>query len=567
MKIIIVFLSFVLSSQILFANKIENYKDEEQLKKMIGRMLVIGFDKQKIDKNSTIVKQIQKYDLGGVILFDRFYNDRNKTKNISSPKQLQELTSKLKTFSNKPLLISLDQEGGKVARLKPEYGFLEIPSAHNITYLSIKDTKEIYKKQAQMLQENGINCNFSPVVDLAINPKNRVIVGLERSYGSSSDTLIKYAKIVINSQKDGGIKSVLKHFPGHGSSLADSHKGFVDVSETWSEIELEPYQKLIDSQEVGMIMTAHVFNSQLDTKYPATLSYKTNTKLLRQKMGYEGVIISDDLQMQAISKHYTLKQTVTLAINSGVDMLLFGNQLASQDIDELVDLIYQEVKSGAIKYERIAESNKRIKLLHLKPNITYKPIDFTDNRVAMTQQYIQQHYGLDAQNIEIEPKIILLHWTAVMDFEKCFSRLKGETLYSDRKDISSAGALNVSAHFLVKRDGSIYQLMPDNWMARHVIGLNYSSIGIENIGGENNTKEDLTLAQVEANIALVKYLKAKYPSIEYLIGHHEYREMEKSPLWLELDAGYRTQKADPGDKFMQDVRDQVKHLKLKKANE
>jgi len=566
-KLVIVFLSLILSSQILCASEIESSKSESELKKMIGRMLLVGFPDEKIDINSTIIKQIQKYDLGGVILFDRFYSDRSKTKNISSPKQLQELTSKLKTFSNKPLLISIDQEGGKVARLKPKYGFIEIPSAKNITFLDLNDTKEVYKVQAKMLNRNGINCNFAPVVDLAVNPKNKVIVGLERSYGNSSDTVTKYAKIVIKSQKDAGIKSVLKHFPGHGSSLADSHKGFVDVSETWSEIELEPYQKLIDSQEVEMIMTAHVFNAQLDKKYPATLSYKTNTKLLRQKMGYEGVIISDDLQMQAISKHYTLKQTVTLAINSGVDILLFGNQLANQDIDELVDVIYKEIKKGNISYDRIKESNKRIELLHLKPNITYKPIDFTDKRIAMTKGYIKQHYGLDVKNIEIEPKIILLHWTAVMDFEKCFKRLKSEKLYSDRSDISSAGALNVSAHFLVKRDGTIYQLMPDNWMARHVIGLNYSSIGIENIGGENNAKEDLTLEQVKANIALVKYLKAKYPNIEYLIGHHEYRGMEKNKLWLELDAGYRTQKADPGDKFMQNVRDKVKYLKLKDTNE
>ncbi|MEA2091363.1 MAG: peptidoglycan recognition family protein, partial [Campylobacterota bacterium] len=135
--------------------------------------------------------------------------------------------------------------------------------------------------------------------------------------------------------------------------------------------------------------------------------------------------------------------------------------------------------------------------------------------------------------------------------------------YSDRGDIASAGALNVSAHFLVARDGKITQLMPDNWMARHVIGLNYSTIGIENVGGENNAKEDLTQAQVIANIKLVRYLKAKYPRIEYLIGHHEYRDMENNPLWLELDAGYRTVKADPGEKFMKSVRKEVKDLNLK----
>ena len=499
-----------------------------------------------------------------MILFDRFYRDRSKTKNISSSAQLQTLTSKLKAYSNKPLIISVDQEGGKVARLKPAYGFAKIPSAMEVSKLSKDEAKDIYTKQSKMLSSAGINTNFAPVVDLSVNEKNKVIYKLERSFGSSSKNVSNYAKILMDTQQAEGVKSVLKHFPGHGSSLSDSHKGFVDVSNTWSKKELEPYQTLIDSNDVEMIMTAHVFNSKLDKNYPATLSYNVNTKLLRDEMNYNGVVISDDLQMKAISKHYTLEQSVTLAINSGVDILLFGNQLAHNDVNEIVDVIFTQVKNGSISYERIEESNKRIELLHLKPRIINKPIDFGQNRIDMTKSYIKQHYGLDVKNIEIDPKIILLHWTAVMDFDDCFKRLKGEKLYSDRGDISSAGALNVSSHFLVDRDGTIYQLMPDNSMARHVIGLNYSSIGVENVGGEGNVKDDLTDSQIEANIALVKYLKAKYPKIEYLIGHHEYREMEKNKLWLEIDDGYRTEKADPGDRFMSAVRNSVKHLELKR---
>jgi beta-N-acetylhexosaminidase len=115
-----------------------------------------------------------------------------------------------------------------------------------------------------------------------------------------------------------------------------------------------------------MIMTAHVFNSKLDEIYPATLSYKVNTELLRGKLGYDGVVVSDDLQMKAVSSHYTLEQIVTLAINSGVDMLLFGNQLSTQDIDELVEVILAQVKSGAIPLERVLESNRRVELLHIK---------------------------------------------------------------------------------------------------------------------------------------------------------------------------------------------------------
>ncbi|NOZ91479.1 MAG: N-acetylmuramoyl-L-alanine amidase [Epsilonproteobacteria bacterium] len=193
-----------------------------------------------------------------------------------------------------------------------------------------------------------------------------------------------------------------------------------------------------------------------------------------------------------------------------------------------------------------------------------KPIVFKQERIDMTKEYIKKHYGFDVESIEITPKIIVLHWTADMSFDKSFNRLKPQKLFSDRKDIVKASALNVSAHFLVARDGTIYRLMPENWMARHVIGLNYYSIGVENIGGEGNKKEDLTPAQLESNIKLVRYLKEKYPTITKLIGHYEYRELEDSELWLEMDKNYRTEKKDPGKKFMRAVREAVGDLNLTK---
>ena len=535
-------------------NDLETYISEEQLKKQIGRMLVVGFPNQDINPNSQVVKDIQKYDLGGVILFDKFYDDRSKTKNISSPDQVQKLTRKLKMFTDKELFIAVDQEGGKVARLKPAYGFKETPSAFEVSKLGLENARKIYEKQSYMLQQAGINLNFAPVVDLALNPKNEVIVGLERSFGSDSTKVASFAKVMIQEQKRRGVVSVLKHFPGHGSSVEDSHKGFVDISKTWTTKELEPYEKLINEMQVDMIMTAHVFNKYLDQNYPATLSYRVNSEVLRGKMRYSGLIISDDMQMKAISEHYSTKEAVTLAINAGVDILLFGNQLATISVDELVNTIFTQVKNGFIPYERIEESNQRIENLRTKNAIVQKPITFTQKRKDMTKEYIKTHYGLKVRDIKIKPKMIVLHWTAVMDFDDCFKRLDGEELYSDRGDIASASVLNVSAHFLVARDGTIYQLMPDNWMARHVIGLNYSTIGIENVGGEGNMKDDLTEAQLKSNIKLVNYLEAKYPSIQHLIGHHEYREFENTPLWLEKDDGYRTIKSDPGDRFMNAVK-------------
>ena len=359
-KLLTFFILFVLSLSKLSADNLPN---DDKLKKMIGRMLIVGFADETINKNSQIIKQINKYDLVGVILFDRFYDDRKKVKNIRNPKQLQLLTKNLKLFSNKPLIISVDQEGGKVARLKPKYGFEATGSAKVISELDTYMTGRTYENLAQVLVENGINCDFAPVVDLALNPENKVIYKLKRSYGANPKDVVMHAGVFMDRLEKRNILSVLKHFPGHGSSLGDSHKGFVDITDTWSEIELEPYKKLIKTGKVKMIMTAHVFNKNLDEKYPATLSYKINTKLLREKMAYNGVIISDDLQMKAISKHYSLKEAVTLSINSGVDILLFGNQLAEQNIDELVGVILKQVKDGKIKLQRIKESNRRVNAL------------------------------------------------------------------------------------------------------------------------------------------------------------------------------------------------------------
>lgn len=149
--------------------------------------------------------------------------------------------------------------------------------------------------------------------------------------------------------------------------------------------------------------------------------------------------------------------------------------------------------------------------------------------------------------------MIVVHWTEVPTLEGSFmtfkpSRLKG------RPDIKEAGSLNVSAHYLVDRDGTVYRLMPDTLMARHVIGLNHCSIGIENVGGTEDTP--LTAAQLRSNVRLIRYLIRKY-EIEFLIGHYEYTRFERHPLWMESDSGYRTEKVDPGEEFMKEIRKRV----------
>ncbi|SFR85848.1 peptidoglycan recognition protein family protein [Maribacter stanieri] len=193
-------------------------------------------------------------------------------------------------------------------------------------------------------------------------------------------------------------------------------------------------------------------------------------------------------------------------------------------------------------------------------SIVDHPITFNEERKILTLEYLQNRYGLEQESPKIDPKMIVLHWTVIPTFQKSFEAFDPVTLPNWRPDIKNVSGLNVSSQFMVDRDGTIYQLLPETTMARHVIGLNHCAIGVENIGGTEDLP--LTKAQLKSNIWLVKYLKDKY-DIEYLIGHYEYTLFENHPLWLEKDEGYRTVKTDPGPDFMNNVRKAVKNLNFK----
>lgn len=197
------------------------------------------------------------------------------------------------------------------------------------------------------------------------------------------------------------------------------------------------------------------------------------------------------------------------------------------------------------------------------PRIVDRPVPFGERRQEMTRDYIATHYGLQVSDITIVPRMVVLHWTASDRFDVSYNTFVPDTA-AGRPDLLKSSPVNVGIQFLVDRDGTIYRLMPETWMARHAIGLNYESIGVENVGGGKGV-DNLTDAQIEANVRLVRYLKQRYPTIEYLIGHHEYTRFVGHPLWRELDPAYRTVKTDPGDRFMNAVRGQVMELQLKGA--
>jgi len=264
-----------------------------------------------------------------------------------------------------PLIISVDDEGGdRATRLSPTHGFPQTLSAKEVGHLGDHMANKNADLMANNLSDAGFNLNFSPVLDVNVNPDNPIIGALGRSFSANPNEVTHYAKIYSKHFLNHNIQCAYKHFPGHGSATADSHLGFVDVSKTWRPKELQPYVYLLNRKtSCGMVMTAHLVNRQLDASgLPATLSHKIITQVLRKKMKFQGVVITDDMQMKAITNSYSLEESVTLAINAGADMLLFGNQLtdAPQDIDALVHLIEQKVRTNDISEQRINEAYEHI---------------------------------------------------------------------------------------------------------------------------------------------------------------------------------------------------------------
>ncbi|MBO8093080.1 MAG: glycoside hydrolase family 3 [Prosthecochloris sp.] len=342
---------------------------DPDLDRKIGRMLMVGFRGMDLDEAPHISKALESERIGGVILFDYDVPSRSAERNIESPEQLKLLTSRLRNAAPFPLFIAIDQEGGRVCRLKTARGFPPTVSAAWLGKLNDPDsTYQHASATARLLKDLGINLNFAPVVDLDLNPDNPVIGSLDRSFSNDPHIVAAHAAMTIRAMNEQGIMTALKHFPGHGSSSTDTHYEVTDVSDSWQQKELLPYRLLIDEGYRGMIMTAHVFNSRLDADLPATLSRNTISGTLRDSLRFMGVVISDDMQMQAIASHYGLETAILLAIRAGVDILLFANNSTyDPDIAAKAHAIIRSfVENGTIPPGRIDESVERIEAAFLQ---------------------------------------------------------------------------------------------------------------------------------------------------------------------------------------------------------
>ncbi len=352
----------------------------------IGQMLLIGFPKAEVDP--LVLEEVKAGKVGGIILFEK-----NVPKSTASFAALKKITWTYQKAANIPLLMCIDQEGGKVNRLKDKYGFTRSITAQEMGKALTLDSVRFYAEStAATLAGLGINVNFAPVVDLAVNRENTVIVKAGRSFSANPDSAALFAEAFIMPHRKFGVITVLKHFPGHGSSQSDTHFGVADVTKSWTSAELIPYQRLISTGAVDAIMSAHIVNRQLDPRgYPGTLSSRMIDSLLRKTLRYEGVVFSDDMQMQAITKQYGLEEAIKLAINAGIDVMCFSNNIQGSEertVDKVHSIIRTLVQSGQIKQERIDASFNRI--LTLKSRIGFPTEEYLRRELDATRKELTE---------------------------------------------------------------------------------------------------------------------------------------------------------------------------------
>jgi beta-N-acetylhexosaminidase len=326
----------------------------------VGQMIMVGIG----DFNSPNIEN-KIYDaakagiIGGVIVYE---------KNINAADPINSLTkiiSRLQQSSTIPLFVSIDEEGGHVSRLKNKYGFPQTKKAEQLGKMNNTDSTYYYAElTANTLSKLGININYAPDIDVNINPASPAIGKLGRSYSSDPAIVASNAAAVVKAHRAYNVGTVLKHFPGHGSSSTDTHKDLTDVTNTWRFTELLPYKTLLDSGLVDAVMTAHIINEHLDSsKTPATLSKTIMTDILRGFLGFNGVVFSDDMQMHAISKQYGTAQAIKMTINAGVDVIMFAHNVPQADkkpAEDIHSMVVQMVLNGDISEERINESYNRI---------------------------------------------------------------------------------------------------------------------------------------------------------------------------------------------------------------
>jgi beta-N-acetylhexosaminidase len=333
------------------------------LSQVVARLLVVGFRGLTVAKATAVHAAIDSGGLGGVILFDRD-QVTGEARNVASPDQVRALVGGLAGLAGeRRLIVAIDQEGGRVARLTPKYGFPAVESEAAIGATGDEATAATWGGGiAGTLADVGVNLNLAPVVDVNVNPTNPAIGALDRSFSADPAVVARLALAEIRAHHAAGISTALKHFPGLGSATANTDFGVADVTKTWSRKELDPFRAIIEAGEADVVMAGHLVNGQLDADHPASLSRAIVTDLLRGELGWDGLVITDDLGAAAITTAFGEKEAIALAIEAGNDLLLIANQQSYRDdiVTRVADIIEGHVRSGRITRARLEESRERI---------------------------------------------------------------------------------------------------------------------------------------------------------------------------------------------------------------
>jgi beta-N-acetylhexosaminidase len=327
----------------------------------IAPIFMVGFEGTSPQATGAqeLAEQIAENKVGGVCFI---------YKNAASRQGVEGLTRLFHSAADAwPMFMAIDQEGGQVQRLSSHLGYDSEPSPISVaTSFDVMTARRTYAAMAAEMRSAGFNLNLAPVVDLGFEAHNPAITRLGRSFGAEPGTVIKYSRAFLAGHRDEGVLTALKHFPGHGSSLADSHDGAADVTKTWRESELAPYASLVREGAVQIVMTGHISHKDLTGGLPASLSAQAIGGLLRGKVGYNGVVITDDLDMAAVRRTNSLEDAAVKAAAAGNDILLFTNGQSDPEMPlKLIRAIQQAILDGRLKAEQIEASVARIAALKL----------------------------------------------------------------------------------------------------------------------------------------------------------------------------------------------------------
>ena len=344
----------------------------------VSQLLVAGIEGTQLGQDA--VQAVQDYQVGGVILFGR---------NVESAWQLAELTNGLKDLNGDytPLFLCVDQEGGRVDRMPPEVE--RTPSAWSVG--QTLDTEGVGAAYGALLAEEcaafGFNMDFAPSLDIWSNPDNTVIG--DRAFGNDWEWTAFFGMSAVESMEEqGGVIPVVKHFPGHGDTSVDSHVALPVVDKSLEELwqsELVPFNMTLNQEDyfgaqagpsAPAVMVAHILLSQVDPDYPASLSHRVVTGLLREEMGFDGVVCTDDLTMGAVSNTYGMGEAAVLAVEAGCDLLLVCH--GADNLTAARDALLEAADSGRLSPERLDESVKRILSLKVEYGLTNEPVDAPD---------------------------------------------------------------------------------------------------------------------------------------------------------------------------------------------